>query len=334
MTNKPNEPSAAAGDATPAAPRPAGAPVRSPFDSPTEQFAAPSGVQSTETITPPADPLGQAAEQTGPATEQLGQVGGQATEKITPQKVGHGTERNLPRTDEELGLDLDVPLYSQVKNAIPGAADSSTAEPSSTYSFASIPPAPAAPPENNGRRRRDDRRGTLDLGLLLLRLVIGGTFIYHGLQKAFGWFHGPGFDGIKTSMEGGGWKHVDLAAPMLIAGELGGGVLVVIGLATPLAAGALLAVILDAWLWKQGMVPGFQYSAKTNSVEIDSILVGITTALILTGPGRYSIDRNRAWSTRPFLGSLAAFVAAVAAAILVYIYLHGGNPLTGIGPFE
>ncbi|MEU1427689.1 DoxX family protein [Nocardia sp. NPDC005746] len=341
MTNKPNEPSAAAGDATPAAPRPAGAPVRSPFDSPTEQFAASSGAQATETIAPPADPLGQAAEQTGQATEQtgqateqLGQVGGLATEKIAPQKVGHGTERNLPRTDEELGLDLDVPLYSQVNNAIPGAADSSTAEPSPTYSFASIPAAPAAPPENNGRRRRDDRRGTLDLGLLLLRLVIGGTFIYHGLQKAFGWFHGPGFDGIKTSMEGGGWKHVDLAAPMLIAGELGGGVLVVIGLATPLAAGALLAVILDAWMWKQGMVPGFQYSAKTNSVEIDSILVGLTTALILTGPGRYSIDRNRAWSTRPFLGSLAAFVAAVATAILVYIYLHGGNPLTGVGPFK
>ncbi|MGW4536228.1 DoxX family protein [Nocardia sp. NPDC004340] len=330
MTNKPNEPSAAAGDAPPAAPRPAGAPVRSPFDSPTEQFAAPSGAQTTETITLPAAPPGPAAEQTGQATGQPDQ----ATEKITPQKVGHGTERNLPRTDEELGLDLDVPLYSQVKNAIPGAADSSAAEPSSTYTFASIPPAPAAPPENNGRRRRDDRRGTLDLGLLLLRLVVGGTFIYHGLQKAFGWFHGPGFDGIKTSMEGGGWKHVDLAVPMLIAGELGGGLLVVIGLATPLAAGALLAVILDGWMWKQGMVPGFQYSAKTNSVEIDSILVGITTALILTGPGRYSLDRNRAWSTRPFLGSLAAFVAAVAAAILVYIYLHGGNPLNGIGPFK
>ncbi|MEU1209677.1 DoxX family protein [Nocardia sp. NPDC005825] len=331
MTNKPNQPSAAAGDATPAAPRPAGAPVRSPFDSPTEQFAAPSGAEPTEKITPPpAAPSGPAAEQPGQGTGQPGQ----ATEKITPQKVGHGTERNLPRTDEELGLDPDVPLYSQGKNSVPGAADSSAAEPSSTYSFASIPPAPAAPPENNGRRRRDDRRGTVDLGLLLLRLVIGGTFTYHGLQKAFGWFHGPGFDGIKTAMQGGGWKHVDLAAPMLIAGELGGGVLVLIGLATPLAAGALLAVILDAWMWKQGMVPGFQYSAKTNSVEIESILVGITTALILTGPGRYSLDRNRAWSTRPFLGSLAAFVAAVAAAILVYIYLHGGNPLNGIGPFK
>ncbi len=286
VTDKPNE-SAVAGDLPPAAPRPAGGPVRSPFDSPTEQFPATSGVQTTE---------------------------------------------KLPRTDEELGLDPEVPLYSQVKNAIPGTADSTTTtEPSPAYSFASIPPAPAGPVESNGRvRRRDDRRGTLDLGLLLLRLVIGGTFVYHGLQKSVGWFHGPGFDGIKTSMENGGWKHVDIAAPLLITGELGGGILVALGLATPLAAGALLAVILDAWMWKQGMVPGFQYTAKGNSVELDSILVGITTALLLTGPGRLSLDRNRGWATRPFWGSFAAFIAAIAAALLTYIYLHGGNPLTGI----
>ncbi|WP_329603933.1 DoxX family protein [Nocardia seriolae] len=289
MTDKPTEPSAEAGDTTPAMPRPAGAPVRSPFDSPTEQIATPVGVQTTE---------------------------------------------KLPRTDEELGLDPEVPLDSQVKNAIPGAANTTT-EPSPTYSFASIPPAPTPSAGNGGRsRRRDDRRGTLDLGLLLLRLVIGGTFVYHGLQKATGWFHGPGLDGIKTAMENGGWQHVDIAAPMLIAGELGGGVLVALGLATPLASGALLAVILDAWMWKQGMVPGFQYSAKGNSVELESILVGLTTVLILTGPGRLSLDRNRGWSSRPFLGSLAAFVAAVVTAILVYVYLHGGNPLAAVGPFN
>lgn len=286
MTDKPNEPSAVAGDLPPAAPRPAGEPVRSPFDSPTEQFATPSGVQTTE---------------------------------------------KLPRTDEELGLDPEVPLYNQVKNAIPGAADGTTTEPSPTYSFASIPPAPPSPADSNGRvRRRDDRRGTLDLGLLLLRLVIGGTFVYHGLQKAAGWFHGPGYDGIRTAMENGGWKHVDLATPLLIAGELGGGIMVALGVATPLAAGALLAIILDAWMWKQSMVPGFQYSAKGNSVELESVLAALATVLILTGPGRLSLDRNRGWATRPLWGSLAAIAAALAAAILAYTYLHGGNPLSGI----
>ncbi|WP_067826977.1 DoxX family membrane protein [Nocardia inohanensis] len=297
MTEKPNEPSAgAAGDETPA-PKPVGEPVRSPFDSPTEVFAT-------------------ASVKDEPTTPDL--------------------TKEVPRTDEELGLDPEVPLYSELKNSIPGAADSKATTPdpaAPTYAFASIPPAPTAPADSS-RYRRDSRRGTLDLGLLLLRLIIGGTFIYHGLQKATGWFHGPGLDGIKTAMENGGWKHVDLSAPLLIAGELGGGILVVLGLATPLAAGAVLAVILDAWMWKQSMVPGFQYSAKGNSTEIESILAGIATVLILTGPGRLSFDRNRGWASRPYLGSLAALVAAIAAAILAYIYLHGGNPLTGIGPFD
>ncbi|MEV6767988.1 DoxX family protein [Nocardia sp. NPDC051030] len=299
MTDKPNDPSTDApgragvnSTTDPVSPRPVGEPVRSPFDSPTEQF-------NTANVAP--------------------------TERLT---------KELPRTDDELGLDPEVPLYSELKNSIPGASNSTGSDITPTYGFASIPPAPAAPAEGTRPFRRDERRGTLDLGLLLLRLVVGGTFIYHGLQKATGWFNGPGLDGIKTAMENGGWKHVDIAAPLLIAGELGGGVLVVLGLATPLAAGAVLAVILDAWMWKQGMVEGFQYSAKANSTELESVLAGAATVLILTGPGRLSFDRSRGWATRPFLGSLAALVAAVAAAILTYIYLHGGNPLSGIGPFD
>ncbi|WP_067692558.1 DoxX family protein [Nocardia jejuensis] len=311
MTEKPNEPSAAApGEIPPATPRPAGEPVRSPFDSPTEQFTA-SGATAD---------FGAAAD-TG-RTEVLDK-----SAKLSKEPA---------RTDEELGLDPEVPLYSELKNSIPGASDTAevTSETAATpaYSFASIPPAPSTEP-NNRVRRRDDRRGTLDLGLLLLRLVIGGTFIYHGLQKLAGWFHGPGLDGTKAMMENGGWKQPDISAALLIAGELGGGILLVLGLATPLAAGAVLAVILDAWMWKQGMVAGFQYKAQTG-VELESILAGGAAAILLTGPGRLSLDRNRGWATRPFMGSLAVLVAAIAAAILTYVYMHGGNPLTGIGPFD
>ncbi|UFS96393.1 DoxX family protein [Nocardia huaxiensis] len=332
MTQKPNEPSAdATGSDVPASPESAtalsaamtggssslpdsvGEPVRSPFDSPTEQF----------------------------------RVADVHPDLIVEAKSGRTADtkpeltKEPPRTDEELGLDPDVPLYSELKNSIPGAAQQSAAlaaesASAATYAFASIPAAPpgATEPTTRLRRRGDDRRGTLDLGLLLLRLVIGGTFIYHGLQKMTGWFHGPGLDGTKAMMENGGWKQPDITAILLAVGELGGGILVVLGLATPLAAGALLAIILDAWMWKQSMVPGFQYKAKDNNLELESVLVGIVAVLMLTGPGRLSLDRNRGWATRPFLGSLAAFVAAIAAAILAYIYLHGGNPLTGIGPFD
>ncbi|GEM32715.1 hypothetical protein NN3_37220 [Nocardia neocaledoniensis NBRC 108232] len=244
----------------------------------------------------------------------------------TTQMPKPDLHKDIPRTDEDLGLDPgdEVPLA--------GDADDDAG-----YGYASIPPAAAASAGSVRlqRRNREARRGTLDLGLFVLRLVVGYTFIYHGLQKLTGWFHGPGLDGTKTMMESGGWDYPTLSAALVIAGELGGGILLVLGLATPLAAGAVLATILTAWMWKQGMVPGFQYNAATpTGVEIDTILVGAAAAIILTGPGRWSFDRGRGWATRPAYGSFTVILLSIAAAIAAYWFLHGGNPLTGIGPFN
>ncbi|WTL58147.1 DoxX family protein [Nocardia sp. NBC_01499] len=236
--------------------------------------------------------------------------------------------KDIPHTDDELGLDPQVPSV--------GASGTSPDAPPA-YAYASIPPAANAPNETGRLRRRngENRRGTLDFGLFLLRLVVGGIFIYHGLQKLTGWFNGPGLDGTRDMMASGGWDHQTLAAILVTIGELGGGALLVLGLATPFAAGAVLAVILDAWAWKQGMIPGFQFKdAVPTGVELESILAGTATVIILTGPGRWSFDRNRGWATRPFVGSFAVLVVAIAAAVLTYWYLHGGNPFTGIGPFD
>ncbi len=257
---------------------------------------------------------------------------------------------DVPRTEDELGLDPDVPAaggssaapyttgqyesvgiarYETVANERPaGDADESEREAASTYSFATIPPAPSAgnTVPRNRLARTDNRRGTQDLGLLVLRLVIGLTFLYHGLQKLAGWFHGPGLTGTREMLSSGGWKHVELSASMLTVAEVGGGILIILGLATPLAAGAVLASISDAWLWKQGMSSGFQYK----TVELESILAGLAASLILTGPGRLSFDRSRGWATRPRYGSFVVLVLALVAAAAAWFYLHGGNPFHGI----
>ncbi|MFE3443706.1 DoxX family protein [Nocardia sp. NPDC059180] len=240
--------------------------------------------------------------------------------------------KEIPRTDDELGLDPDVDAPTA------GAAAAKSSDPDATYAYASIPPA-AAPPAGGAtnrvrRRNGENRRGTLDLGLFLLRLVVGGTFLYHGMQKLAGWFDGPGIDGTREMMEKGGWDHPSLSAAMLIAGEVGGGILLILGLATPLAAGAVLAVILDAWAWKQGMHPDFQYTQGKGAVEVETILAGTAAVIILTGPGRWALDRNRGWATRPAWGSFAVLLLAIAAAAGAWWYLHGGNPLVGIGPFD
>jgi putative oxidoreductase len=244
-------------------------------------------------------------------------------------KTSIGTD--IPRTDDELGLEPEVPATSaeartEKLTREPAPAGEPTA---ATYAFATIPPAPPTAGEGAARLRRpraDTRRGTQDLGLLGLRLVIGLTFLYHGLQKLAGWFHGPGLGGTRDMLQHGGWKHVELSASMLTVAEVGGGILIILGLATPLAAGAVLASITDAWLWKEGMAPGFQYK----TVELESILAALSAVLILTGPGRLSFDRNRGWATRPMFGSLAVLILALVAAAVSWFYLHGGNPFHGI----
>ncbi len=241
---------------------------------------------------------------------------------------------DIPRTDDELGLEPDdVPSAETAKLSKTQPTDdqyhASAADSASTYAFATIPPAPSSPGDSTARLRRgrpDPRRGTQDLGLLALRLVVGLTFLYHGLQKLAGWFHGPGLSGTREMLVHGGWKHVELAASMLSVAEVGGGILIILGLATPLAAGAVLASITDAWLWKQGMVPGFQYK----TVELESILAGLAATVILTGPGRLSFDRNRGWATRPRFGSVAVLILALIAAAVSWYFLHGGNPFHGI----
>ncbi|MEV6360192.1 DoxX family protein [Nocardia asteroides] len=266
---------------------------------------------------------------TGPAASSAGRPVTSPYDSPTTQMPKPDLHKDIPRTDEDLGLDPgdEVPTAGAAQAA--GGGDDG-------YGYASIPPAAAASAGTVRlqRRNREPRRGTLDLGLFVLRLVVGYTFIYHGLQKLTGWFHGPGLDGTKQMMETGGWDYPSLSTALVIAGELGGGILLVLGLATPLAAGAVLATILTAWMWKQGMIPGFQYNAGTpTGVELDTILAGAALAIILTGPGRWSFDRARGWATRPAYGSFTVVLLAIAAAIASYIFLHGGNPLTGIGPF-
>ncbi|WP_245547292.1 DoxX family protein [Nocardia brevicatena] len=300
--------------------------------------------ESSPTMGKPASGGGNGAGGTrGAVSTNGGDVGSPydlPTGQFTP--VGPGG-KPLPRTEEELGLDPEVEDPTVRAAVPPGPGPQGPDEPTvglprggnNTYSYASIPPA-SNPPNGTARLRHngDYRRGTLDFGLFLLRLLLGATFLYHGLQKLTGWFHGPGLDGTRDMMEQGGWHQPSLAAALLTAGEVGGGVLLVLGLATPLAAGAVLAVMLDAWAWKQGMHPGFQYKAGPGAVEYESVLAGIAAIVILTGPGRWSFDRGRGWATRPGGGSFVVLVLAIAAAVGTWWYLHGGNPFVGIGPFD
>ncbi|KAA0024217.1 DoxX family protein [Antrihabitans cavernicola] len=255
----------------------------------------------------------------------------QPTEKF-PTSPG----KSVPRTDDDFEPAATEQLPAYTPSDSPGAYSAVTPAVSPRYDTGSsstiAEPVPVPPASSSSSSRKwnvdDDEprgRGTLDLGLLILRLAVGGLFVFHGLMKLTGWWGGPGLDGMKDAMAQSGWEQPQWTAIMVTVGELAGGGLLILGLATPLAAGAVLAVIIDAWLMRQGAQPGLQFTAP-NGPEYETLLLAGSAALILTGPGKIALDGGRGWATRPALGSLVCLVLAIAAAVCTWVFLHGGNP--------
>ena len=177
--------------------------------------------------------------------------------------------------------------------------------------------------------RGDDRRGTQDLGLLLLRLGIGGILIAHGLQKAFGLWDGPGLGGWGDSLSSMGFKYADILTYVTTFGQIAAGLLLMLGLFTPVAAAGALAY-LTTGLLAEAMAAHEEARLAlflTDGHEYKVFLAGAVAALILTGPGRYGLDAGRGWARRPFVGSFIALVLAIAAGVGAWVLLNGGNPL-------
>ena len=193
--------------------------------------------------------------------------------------------------------------------------------------------ASAAPAEvgvHDADRRLDgERRGTQDLGLLLLRVAVGVLLIGHGLQKVFGWWGGPGLGGFRDSLNEWGFQHADILTYVAAGGQIAAGVLLVLGLFTPIAAAGALAYLVTALLVEvatardEARLSGF----LTDGHQYQLILVCEVAAIILIGPGRYGLDADRGWSRRPFVGSFAALILGVGAGVAIWVFLNGANPL-------
>ena len=84
----------------------------------------------------------------------------------------------------------------------------------------------------------------MDIGLLLLRLTTGLTLAAHGAQKLFGWFGGPGLSSTAQFFEVLGFPPGRRHALMAGLVEIGGGLLLALGLVTPFAAATIVSVML------------------------------------------------------------------------------------------
>ncbi|MFI8793721.1 DoxX family protein [Streptomyces sp. NPDC055105] len=152
----------------------------------------------------------------------------------------------------------------------------------------------------------------LDVGLLVLRLSCGFILAPHGLQKLFGWFDGPGLDGTEAYFARLGLRPPRAHAVMGGLCEFGGGLLLVLGLFTPLGSAVVIGTMLVAVVTVAGKRGWF---ANTGGVEFPLALCLAAWASAFTGPGRYSLDHLIGWSSGSIGQGLAALGLAVAAAL-------------------
>ncbi|HYH31042.1 MAG TPA: DoxX family protein [Pseudonocardia sp.] len=164
-------------------------------------------------------------------------------------------------------------------------------------------------------------RGT-DLGLLLLRFAVGGTFFAHGMQKVFGLWGGPGIGGFAQVLQGFGFQRATTLAWVTGITELAAGAFVVLGVVTPLAAAGLLGIMVDSVALKAGNGFFIAGPAGAGAVELDVVLGLAAAALALTGPGRMALDNGRIWHRRPAAWGVLALVIGVTAAVLVLVLLR------------
>ena len=122
-------------------------------------------------------------------------------------------------------------------------------------------------------------------GLLALRLAIGAIFIVHGWPKV------TGARGMAAAMGGGEAKPV-LVGVFTLQGivEIGGGILMILGVLTQLVALAFAIIMIGAiFLKNTQMRTGFM-SQQTTGWEFDLVLLAGNILLFLAGPGEIAIQ--------------------------------------------
>ena len=123
----------------------------------------------------------------------------------------------------------------------------------------------------------------IDAALLVLRIASALAFLFHGLAITFGMFGGPGPAGFAA------YIHVPLAEAYLVGlAQLAGGLTMLTGVFIRIGAVCIIIVMIGAILTVH-LPHGFDIAKGGMEYALTQSLVAF--ALILTGPGSYSLAR-------------------------------------------
>jgi putative oxidoreductase len=126
----------------------------------------------------------------------------------------------------------------------------------------------------------------MEIGLLIIRIMIGCSLIAHGTQKLFGWFGGRGIAGTGRFFDSLGFRPGTVFAVMAGLGETSGGLAFAMGLFTPFASALIVGSMLVGSV--ERLKNGFfiQNGGYEYTLSIAVIVTGVTFA----GPGALSLD--------------------------------------------
>ena len=131
-----------------------------------------------------------------------------------------------------------------------------------------------------------------DVGLAVVRLVLGGVMFAHGAQKMLGWFGGYGFT---ATMGFFGSQHIPAALAFLaIAAEFFGGIGLLLGLLGRVAAFGIAVNMVVAILTvhlPNGLFMNWSGQQKGEGYEYHLLVLAIIVAILLGGSGSWSVDR-------------------------------------------
>ena len=132
-----------------------------------------------------------------------------------------------------------------------------------------------------------------DHSLLILRVVLGVVLMAHGLQKAFGWFNGFGWNNTINYFTGTVGIPALLGAFVILIETLGA-LFLILGFAGRINAALMGIVIIGAMVVdhvKNGFYMNWFGIQKGEGIEFDLLFIAISIALVLKGSGSFSVDR-------------------------------------------
>ena len=293
---------------------------------PTTQFAQPEAAANTgatDAGTPEAG-VSDAVDEHRPeyrdedfaATEVIDPAGKQTTIPVaasaTPQQAGYSvpTQQGVPQGQQGLANDEQIPVdgpYAQgtgVSAETPGNAAS--AEPVTTV---------------------DTRRGTIDLGLFLLRIALSAWLIIQATGTFFTLGSHEGIAGLESDFAAYNQAHlVAIAVPSV---QLAAGIFLLLGLLAPVAA--MLAWIVTGFLVVHELAQaqtGLNVFNWEETLWVPVMAAVLALVVQFTGPGLYALDGARGWARRPLASSWLFMILGIAAVVVAWWLLAGTNPLS------